>query len=183
MENSQGERRHRPYVMHLREWRQHKGWSQEELARQAGVSTSTVTRAERRSTEPQQDVIRKLTLALGLDIHGLESPPPGFPDFNEQCLIDLFDAITTLTDDVNGVGDNVTWEEADHSEEAAFARWALKRARSIWPSYERPWGSGDLQDAARFLETLADELDDLEEREAQQRTDIDNQATPAPTGE
>lgn len=62
--------------MTIKELRQHKGWSQQELASRAGVSISSVVRAER-GTSSNKSTLRLLAQALGVDVEELsrESRP------------------------------------------------------------------------------------------------------------
>jgi transcriptional regulator with XRE-family HTH domain len=64
-----------PLLM-LREWRELRGISQRELARSAGVSTTTTTRLELHRSGARDDVRRKLAHALGIEPHQLLTVPP-----------------------------------------------------------------------------------------------------------
>jgi transcriptional regulator with XRE-family HTH domain len=51
----------------LKRQRIRKALTQEELARQAGLTTASVARIERNETEPRMSTLRKLAKALDLD--------------------------------------------------------------------------------------------------------------------
>jgi len=51
----------------LKRQRIRKALTQEELARQAGLTTASVARIERNETEPRMSTLRKLAKALHLD--------------------------------------------------------------------------------------------------------------------
>lgn len=62
----------------LREARKAKGMSQEDLARAAGTTTSTVTRMEREVHEPYSNTSAKIANALDVPLDSLftETPEP-----------------------------------------------------------------------------------------------------------
>jgi transcriptional regulator with XRE-family HTH domain len=51
----------------LKRQRIRKALTQEELARQAGITTASVARIERNETEPHMSTLRKLAKALDID--------------------------------------------------------------------------------------------------------------------
>ena len=51
----------------LKRQRIRKALTQEELARQAGLTTASVARIERNETEPRMSTLRKLAKALNID--------------------------------------------------------------------------------------------------------------------
>jgi transcriptional regulator with XRE-family HTH domain len=53
-----------------------KGWTQEDLAREAGVSYKTISRFENGRHEGRGDTIRKIAEALGVDRDTIVGPPP-----------------------------------------------------------------------------------------------------------
>jgi len=86
-------------AMRLKELRRLKGWSQLDLADNAGVSKGTVAWVETRKHEPQPRTMRKIAAALGVEVADLY-PESGFPkaEAPQTPLTDLsrdaFDAYT-----------------------------------------------------------------------------------------
>jgi DNA-binding XRE family transcriptional regulator len=64
-----------PPIPRLREVRERAALSQAELARLAGVSRPTITRAEQGRIAPQWATVRKLARALGVTPADLRAPP------------------------------------------------------------------------------------------------------------
>ena len=62
----------------LKELRRLKGWSQQDLARESGVSKTTVAWLETRKHEPQPRTMRKIAAAVGVEVADLY-PESGFP--------------------------------------------------------------------------------------------------------
>jgi transcriptional regulator with XRE-family HTH domain len=60
----------------LTELRLARGWTVEELAHQAGVSTKTVSRLQNAHSEPRQSTVRRIAEALEVDPAELLGPPP-----------------------------------------------------------------------------------------------------------
>lgn len=57
------------YLKNLRKYRIEKGWSQEKLAREAGISYQTLIKIERGGIKnPKIETIIKLSKALGIEI-------------------------------------------------------------------------------------------------------------------
>lgn len=62
------------YLKNLRKYRMEKGWSQEKLSREAGISYQTLVKIERGSIEnPKIETILKLGKALGISLDKLVS--------------------------------------------------------------------------------------------------------------
>jgi transcriptional regulator with XRE-family HTH domain len=60
------------YLKNLKKFRTEKGWSQEKLAREAGISYQTVIKIERGNIEnPKIETILKLSKALNIPIDKL----------------------------------------------------------------------------------------------------------------
>ena len=60
------------YLKNLRKLRNNKKWSQEKLAREAGISYQTLIKIERGNIEnPKIETIIKLAKALGVSVDGL----------------------------------------------------------------------------------------------------------------
>ncbi len=53
-----------------------KGWSQEDLAREAGLSTKTISRFENGRHDGRRDTVRRIVEALGVEEIDLVGPPP-----------------------------------------------------------------------------------------------------------
>jgi transcriptional regulator with XRE-family HTH domain len=60
----------------LREWREHRSYSQAELARISGVSRNAINRIELGARKARPDTVRKLAKALGTEPHRLRGLPP-----------------------------------------------------------------------------------------------------------
>lgn len=60
----------------LREWREHRSYSQAELARISGVSRNAINRIELGARDARPDTVRKLAKALGTEPHRLRGLPP-----------------------------------------------------------------------------------------------------------
>ena len=59
----------------LKNYRQFRGLSREELAKKVGISSETLARYEREEREPNATVMKKLAVALGVtpnDLLGIE---------------------------------------------------------------------------------------------------------------
>lgn len=67
-------------TLRLREWRQHLGITQQELAAKSGVAWATIKRLEHRENpdQAQPATRRKLAEALGITPVDLIGMPPGF---------------------------------------------------------------------------------------------------------
>ncbi len=65
-------------AMRLKELRRLKGWSQADLAKNAGVSTGTIAWLETRKHEPQPRTMRKIAAGLGVEVADLY-PETSFP--------------------------------------------------------------------------------------------------------
>jgi transcriptional regulator with XRE-family HTH domain len=64
--------------MKLLEWRQYRGFSQEQLAAEAGVSKTTVNRLEHDSDRRARgDQLKRIATALNVDVKDLDHEPPG----------------------------------------------------------------------------------------------------------
>ncbi len=60
------------YLKNLKKLRQKKGWSQEKLAREAGISYNTLIKIERGGIKnPKLETVIKLAKALGVSIEKL----------------------------------------------------------------------------------------------------------------
>jgi len=60
------------YLKNLRKYRIEKGWSQEKLAREAGISYQTLIKIERGNIKnPKIDTIMKLSTALKISLDNL----------------------------------------------------------------------------------------------------------------
>jgi transcriptional regulator with XRE-family HTH domain len=67
-----------PYRHFLREWRKHRGWTQEELAERCGIPKSIISRYE--SGERRIHIEAQFQLMAALDIRpGQFFEPPGSP--------------------------------------------------------------------------------------------------------
>jgi transcriptional regulator with XRE-family HTH domain len=158
----------RPRLSYLREWREHVGLSQEALAHKAGVSTSTISRAERfPRPDTRPSVVRKIEAALGRQPFGLETPPPGVPDYTTRTLLDLVDALHDVAE--AGGGDLGTYCSAEDGEDdaAAFVRWAMKQPVGLHGRRLELPDPLALRYAAGLLERIADEQEAAyEERQA-----------------
>lgn len=62
--------------LRLVQLREAKGWGQEDLAREADVSTKTVSRFENGRHEGRRDTINKIAAALGVEVTDLIGPAP-----------------------------------------------------------------------------------------------------------
>ena len=63
------------YLKNLAKLRKQKGWSQEKLAVESGVSYNTIIKLERgRIENPKIDTVLKLAKALGVNIDDLVTP-------------------------------------------------------------------------------------------------------------
>jgi transcriptional regulator with XRE-family HTH domain len=69
-------------AVRLREWRQHLGITQQELAAKSGVAWATIKRLEHRTNpdQAQPATRRKLAAALSVSPLDLIGLPPGFED-------------------------------------------------------------------------------------------------------
>jgi transcriptional regulator with XRE-family HTH domain len=65
-----------PKTPRLRELRERAAYSQQELARAAGLSRTTVSHAETGRITPQAATVRKLARVLGVRPAELMAPPP-----------------------------------------------------------------------------------------------------------
>jgi transcriptional regulator with XRE-family HTH domain len=63
----------------LRRLRDAAGFSQEGLARAAGLSTSTVAKIEQRGIDPSWTTVQALARALGVEVSAFASPPAAGP--------------------------------------------------------------------------------------------------------
>lgn len=67
----------------VRKLRNERGWTQEQLAKQAGLSKSAISEVESEVTQPRGPNLIRLATALGASIDylltGLERPPPSPP--------------------------------------------------------------------------------------------------------
>ena len=59
----------------LRQWRRRKGWTQADLAREAGVHLETVSGIETGNHEPRPSTLQKLAGALGVEVEELFDSP------------------------------------------------------------------------------------------------------------
>lgn len=50
----------------LRAWREHKGFTQKELTKKAGITQAALSQMERPGAKPQRATVRKLASALGI---------------------------------------------------------------------------------------------------------------------
>lgn len=76
----------------LRLWREHKGVSQEELGRRAGMSANSISFLERGERKPRNSTRRVLADALGIKPEELAHPPDtGKP--NPEKTLKEFDAL------------------------------------------------------------------------------------------
>ncbi len=57
----------------LRRARQHRGWTQDQLAAESGVGIATIRRAEGGQFEPRQETARRLATALRVRVAWLTS--------------------------------------------------------------------------------------------------------------
>jgi transcriptional regulator with XRE-family HTH domain len=64
-----------PYRHYLREWREHRGLKQEELAARTGISTSVISRYETGDRRIHMEAQFKLMAALGITPPQFFSPP------------------------------------------------------------------------------------------------------------
>ena len=77
------------------------GWTQEQLARKAGVSRGTVTRVESGSERPLPRTSEALARALGVEtdrLLGLDAQPALFPA-PDELRMDLIRRIVSMPDD------------------------------------------------------------------------------------
>lgn len=74
MTSSERKSRRGPFATEIKSLREAKGWSQEDLARQAGVSTSYISKIEQDAVVnmPSKETIRDLADALDADVEELE---------------------------------------------------------------------------------------------------------------
>ena len=86
------------FGLRLRELRQAKGLSQEQLARQVGVSKGTIYRYETNLQEPSLRVAGRLARVLGTSLDylgGLENQRtiriPNLPAYQEKSLLDFIE--------------------------------------------------------------------------------------------
>jgi transcriptional regulator with XRE-family HTH domain len=154
-----------PSMFYLKDWRVHAGLSQEALAHQAGVSLSTISRAERHQTwRPKPSVVHKVAQALDLDPSSLDTPPPGTPDLKMRILRDVvfgIDCVAAAAED-GQMFDAI--RVGNEENELALAKWIL--AESV-DARGLPLGLPDpeeLRDAASFLERLADAVATVEDQ-------------------
>ena len=61
----------------LRVWREHRGWTQQQLASAAGVTQSMVTMIETGRRKGQADTLKRLAAALRIDLDDLVLPGNG----------------------------------------------------------------------------------------------------------
>jgi DNA-binding XRE family transcriptional regulator len=59
----------------LRVWREHRGWTQQQLANAAGVTQSMVTMIETGRRKGQADTLKRLAAALRIDLDDLVPEP------------------------------------------------------------------------------------------------------------
>lgn len=79
-----------------------KGWTQDDLARETGLTAKTISRFENGRNEGRRDTVRRIADALGVDEHELIGTPPdplglGGPsqlDRIEAMLAELLDKQT-----------------------------------------------------------------------------------------
>jgi len=64
--------------LHLREWRESRGWTQEQLAERIHSAVSTVSRMEQGKQNPSMDRLRELASIFGTSVASLFAPPPGY---------------------------------------------------------------------------------------------------------
>ncbi len=63
------------FIIHVRDWRTYRAWSQAQLADRAGVALSTVTRAEK-GLNINGSSARKLAEALSITVEDFYREPP-----------------------------------------------------------------------------------------------------------
>jgi len=71
-----------PFGERLKELRDRAGWSQQDLATEAGLGIATVAKLERGVTDPSWSTVTALAKALGMDVSafsGTVAPPPKTP--------------------------------------------------------------------------------------------------------
>jgi transcriptional regulator with XRE-family HTH domain len=147
----------RPHMPYLREWREHSGLSQEALAQAAGVSTSTISRAERRRyLDVRPSIVRKIEAALGREPFGLETPPPGVPDLVARSLVDVVDALYTIVNATDGVLGTDCSAKEDEDDAAAFVRWAMAQPEDLHGGRLELPDPLALRQAAYLVEEIAD---------------------------
>jgi transcriptional regulator with XRE-family HTH domain len=64
----------------LRHWREHRGFSQDQLADAIGISKASVSRVENGITPYTQDVVEAYARVLGCTVADLVSRPPSDPE-------------------------------------------------------------------------------------------------------
>ncbi len=60
-----------PYESRVRQVRERRGWSQEQLARKVGVSRQTIANIEQEVNEPRVTIALALAIALGVTVYEL----------------------------------------------------------------------------------------------------------------
>lgn len=84
----------------VRRYRHERGWTQAQLAEQAGLLGGTVSRIERGLERPLERTARALARALGVELErllGLDAQPALFP-LPEELRMDLVRRIASLPD-------------------------------------------------------------------------------------
>jgi transcriptional regulator with XRE-family HTH domain len=65
---------------YLREWRKHRGYTQDRLAEMVGLSKPYISQLERGERQYTQDLLEAFALALGCDVPDLISRDPSDPE-------------------------------------------------------------------------------------------------------
>jgi HTH-type transcriptional regulator / antitoxin HipB len=79
------ERRQKLAVI-IRAERERRGWTGRELARRAGVSSSTVSHVENSQNDASFDTAMRLCHTLQIDPRSIWQPPKGTPDWGKAVL-------------------------------------------------------------------------------------------------
>lgn len=64
-------------VMNMRDLRKQRGWTQEDLARAANLTTGTISRVERGEDIPNLPTAQAIARALGVGVDDIEWPKKG----------------------------------------------------------------------------------------------------------
>lgn len=114
-----------------------KGWSQEDLAREAEVSTKTVSRFENGRHDGRRSTVRQIAAALGVDEADLIGPPPDPLGLGEPSQLDRIEAA------LGELRDQVAQLAAENKQlRARLATEALGRAGKRKAAADRASGEG-----------------------------------------
>ena len=75
----------------LRKWREHRGWTLQQLAQKSGMEYSVLSRMETGNRRVRIDDLEKLARAYGVPVEALHAPPTGAgrPAENDKTMVSL----------------------------------------------------------------------------------------------